>query len=103
MDELVMTVPATSRWTLGLPRRGPDEGMASRLRAVVAPAHGSEPRGRSVASAAPERVSSALDLYDGLGRARAAQLLAERPRRGLRLSGSGSFRGERRRQRGRGR
>jgi hypothetical protein len=121
MDELVMTISATARETRVLLTHGPDEVMKARLRAT--PAHRfagpmlcesmalwHDQRVRAVVSAESEDVVFALGLCDALGIARATLhytveplLLDELPRRGLRLTGLGSFRGEHRLRRGLGR
>jgi hypothetical protein len=119
MDELVMTISATSRETRVLLTQGPDEVMKARLQAVATPAHRfagpmlcesmalwHDRRVRAVVSAESEDVLFALGLCDGLGVARATlhyvvqPLFAdEPPRRGQRLPGLGNFRGEHRMRR----
>jgi hypothetical protein len=114
MDELVMTISATSRETRVLLTQGSDEVMKARLRAVATPAHRfagpmlcesmalwHDQKVRVVVSAESEDVLFALGLCDGLGVARATlhyvvqPLFADDPpRRGQRLSGLGNFRGE---------
>jgi hypothetical protein len=84
MDELVMTISATSRETRVLLMQGPDEVMKARLRAVATPAHRfagpmlceamalwHDQRVRAVVSAESEQTLFALGLCDGLGIARA--------------------------------
>jgi len=114
MDELVMTISATSRETRVLLTHGPDEVLKARLRAVATPAHRfagpmlceamalwHDQRIRAVVSAESEDVLFALGLCDGLGVARATlhyvvqPLFMDEPRRrGRHLSGLGNFRGE---------
>lgn len=123
MDELVMTICATSRETRVLLTQGPDEVMKARLRAVATPAHRfagpmlceamalwHDQQVRTVVSAESEEVLFALGLCDGLGVARATlhyvvePLFMDEPRRrGQRLPGLGSFRGEHRLRRSLGR
>ncbi|MGA2166071.1 MAG: hypothetical protein ABSH36_16625 [Solirubrobacteraceae bacterium] len=123
MDELVMTINATSRETRLLLTHGPDEMMKARLRAVSTPAHRfaapmlceamalwHDQRVRAVVSAESEDVLFALGLCDGLGIARATLhyvveplFMADPPRRGQRLPGLGDFRGEHRLRRSMGR
>jgi hypothetical protein len=123
MDELVMTITATSRETRVLLTQGPDEVMKARLRTVTTPAHRfagpmlceamalwHDKRVRAVVSAESEEVLFALGLCDGLGIARATLhyvveplFMDEPPRRGQRLSGLGNFRGEHRLRKGAGR
>ena len=123
MDELVMTVTATSRETKVLLTQGPDEVMKARLRAVATPAHRfaapmlceamalwHDQRVRAVVSAESEEILFALGLCDGLGVARATLhymveplFMEDPPRRGQRLPGLGDFRGERRLRRSIGR
>ena len=123
MDELVMTISATSRETRVLLTQGPDEVMKARLRAVATPAHRfagpmlcesmalwHDRRVRAVVSAESEDVLFALGLCDGLGVARATLhyvvqplFMDEPPRRGQRLCGLGNFRGEHRLRRSLGR
>ena len=117
MDELVMTIVATSRETRVLLTQGPDEVMKARLRAVTTPAHRfagpmlceamalwHDQRVRAVVSAESEEVLFALGLCDGLGVARATlhyivqPLFSDDPppRRGQRLPGLGNVGGEHR-------
>jgi hypothetical protein len=116
MDELVMTISATSRETRVLLTQGPDEMLKARLRAVATPAHRfagpmlceamalwHDQRVRAVVSAESEETLFALGLCDGLGVARAPLhyvvqplFIDEPPRRGQRLPGLGDFRAERR-------
>jgi hypothetical protein len=116
MDELVMTISATARETRVLLTQGPDEVMKARLRAVATPAHRfagpmlceamalwHDQRVRAVVSAESEEILFALGLCDGLGLARATLHYVvqplfqdDPPRRGQRLAGLGSFRGEHR-------
>ncbi len=123
MDELVMTIAATSRETRVLLTQGPDEVLKARLRAVSTPAHRfagpmlcesmalwHDQRVRVVVSAESEQVLFALGLCDGLGVARHTLhyvvqplFMDEPPRRGQRLSGLGNFAGEHRLRRGLGR
>jgi hypothetical protein len=123
MDELVMTISATSRETRVLLTQGPDEMLKARLRAVATPAHRfagpmlceamalwHDQRVRAVVSAESEDILFALGLCDGLGVARATLhyvvqplFMDEPPRRGQRLPGLGDFRAERRLRRSLGR
>jgi hypothetical protein len=123
MDELVMTISATSLETRVLLTEGPDEVMKARLRMVTKPAHRfagpmlceamalwHDKRVRVVVSAESEQVLFALGLCEGLGIARATLhyvvepfFMDEPPRRGQRLSGLGNFRGEHRLRKGAGR
>lgn len=116
MDELVMTVCATTRETRILLTHGPDEVMKARLRSVSKPAHRfagpmlceamalwHDQRVRAVVSAESEDILFALGLCDGLGLADATMHYVVQPlfrgepvRRGQRLSGLGTFRGEHR-------
>ena len=115
MDELVMTVAATTSETRILLMQGPDEVMKARLRAVSTPAHRfagpmlceamalwHDQRVRAVVSAESEDILFALGLCDGLGIAHATlhyvvQPLSQAPpRRGRRLSGLGDFHREHR-------
>jgi len=116
MDELVMTISATSRETRVLLTQGPDEVLKARLRAAAIPAHRfagpmlcesmalwHDQRVRAVVSAESEDVLFALGLCDGLGVARATlhyvvqPLFMDEPRRrGRHLSGLGNFRSEHR-------
>jgi hypothetical protein len=123
MDELVMTIAATSRETRVVLTHGPDEVLKARLRAVTTPAHRfaapmlceamalwHDQRVRAVVSAESEESLFALGLCDGLGVARATLhyvvqplFMDDPPCRGQRLSGLGNFRGEHRLRRSLGR
>jgi hypothetical protein len=123
MDELVMTICATSLETRVLLTEGPDEVMKARLRRVTTPAHRfagpmlceamalwHDKRVRAVVSAESEDVLFALGLCEGLGVPRATLhyiveplFMDDPPRRGQRLSGLGNFRGEHRLRKGAGR
>src|SRR4051812_35163502 len=125
MDELVMTISATSRETRVLLTQGPDEVLKARLRAVSTPAHRfagpmlceamalwHDQRVHAVVSAESEDILFALGLCDGLGVARATLHYIVQPhvrgedgplRRGQRLIGLGDFQHERRLRRSFGR
>jgi hypothetical protein len=113
MDELVMTISATSRETRVLLMRGPDEVMKARLRAVATPAHRFagpmlceamalwHDRGSVLSFCGVRADLVRAGLCDGLGIARATLryvvqplFMDDPPRRGQRLSGLGNFRGE---------
>jgi hypothetical protein len=113
MDELVMTITATTRETRVLLTQGPDEVMKARLQTAAHRFAGPmlcesmalwhDQRVRAVVSAESEDVLFALGLCDGLGIAGATLhyvvqplFTDDPPRRGQRLRGLGDFRGERR-------
>lgn len=110
MDDLVMTISATTRETRLRLMHGPDEVMRARLRPVVASMHPRavpmlfesmalwhDQRLRAVASVESEDFLFAMGLCDGLGLGRATMhytveplLVGESRRRGRRLGCLGS-------------